>query len=363
MNAIVLVGGEGTRLRPLTYSLPKPLIPVLNRPMVSHLLSNLQKHGIDRVVLAANANEPRIEASLGDGSQFGLAIDYSYEVEPLGSGLAIKRAAEHVQGAFFVCNGDILTDLDLTAMIDRHTQTKAIMSVALTSVSDPSSFGIAEVEPDGRITRFLEKPGPGQTDSRWANAGTWLFEPEVLDLIPDRKMDGSIERLVMPSLIAQDHLVVGFKSEAYWMDAGTPERYLQLHHDLLSGRIPDWLPDELASRAAVGDCCDVSAEADLGPQVILDRGCNIGRSSHISGPSILGENCEVGDRTVIENSVIWSRTKIGAGSIIQDSIIGDGCLVGDGCILTGVILANGARAEDQVQLDRGTSLEPGEIAV
>ncbi len=331
--------------------------------MVVHLLSSLHKHGIERIVLAAGATDRRIQAMLGDGSQLGLTLDYSYETEPLGSGLAVKQAAEQFQGAFLVCNGDILTDLDLTAMIERHQQANAAISVSLTGVSDPSTFGIAEVEADGRITRFIEKPAPGQTLSRWANAGTWLFEPEVLDLIPDQKMDGSIERLVMPLLIAQGSLVAGFKSDAYWMDAGTPERYLQLHNDLLCGRIPAWLPAGLEGQAAISGCSEISASAKIEPRVILGRGCKVAESSHIAGPSILGEHCDLGENVLIEGSVIWSQTKIGAGSIVRDSIIGDGCLIGDGCVLIGAILANGSKVNDRVRLERGTSLEPGEVAV
>ncbi len=331
--------------------------------MVEYLLSSLREHGVERVVLAASATEQRIEAMLGDGSQLGLALEYSYETEPLGSGLAVKQAAQHFQDTFLVCNGDILTNLDLGAMIASHRQANATMSVSLTSVSDPSVFGIAEVEADGRITRFLEKPAPGQTPSRWANAGTWLFEPEVLELIPDEKMDGSIERLVMPSLIGHGSLVFGFKSDAYWMDAGTPERYLQLHRDLLGGRIPEWLPLDLDHQASIGDCSNVSGDAAIGSRVILGSGCNVGSSSKITGPSILGESCELGENVIVESSVIWPQTKIGLGSIVRDSIIGEGCSVGDGCVLTGVILANGARVNGKVELGRGTSLEPGEVAV
>ena len=331
--------------------------------MVCHLLNSLHEHGIERIVLAASAADRRIEAMLGDGSQFGLTLEYSYETEPLGSGLAVKQAAEHFQGAFLVCNGDILTDLDLTAMIERHRQLNAAMSVSLTAVSDPSAFGIAEIEADGRITRFIEKPAPGQTASRWANAGTWLFEPEVLELIPDQKMDGSIERLVMPSLIGRGSLVIGFKSDVYWMDAGTPERYLQLHTDLLSARIPGWVPADLDQQAEIGDCSQISASAQIDPRVMLGRGCKVADSSHIAGPSILGDHCELGENVQIKGSVIWPQTRIGAGSIIRDSIIGEGCLVGDGCVLTGAILANGAKVNGDVQLERGTSLEPGEVAV
>jgi mannose-1-phosphate guanylyltransferase len=362
MNAVILVGGGGTRLRPLTYAVPKPLIPVLNRPLVTHILDNLKRHGVTRIVFAASAGDRRLEAVLGDGASLGLSLSYCYETEPLGSGLAVKEAARDFDSAFFVCNGDVISNADLTRMAVQHQQRHAVMSIFLASVEDTSSYGIAELDPDARITRFVEKPPPGQAPSRWANAGTWFFEREVLEHIPDEKMDGSIERLVMPALIADGRLVLGFPDDAaYWMDVGTPERYLQIHRDILAGRLPDCLPGG-DGRALIGADAQIWPDAAIGAGVVLGGGCRIGGKVHLTGPSVFGAGCTVRERARVEGSVIWSDARIGAGAVVRNSILGEGCWVGDDAVVEGAVLANGAKVQRGVRLTPGARLEPGEVA-
>jgi mannose-1-phosphate guanylyltransferase len=362
VQAVILVGGGGTRLRPLTYAIPKPLIPVLNKPLIGHLISHLRNHGVERVVLAAAESDKRIEATIGDGADYGVPVSYSYETEPLGSGLAVKLAAQDFDGPFFVCNGDVLTDVDLTAMAAQHNERSAVMSIFLAPVADPSSYGIADVDETNRITRFVEKPPPGQAPSNLGNAGTWLFDPEVLDHIPDQKMDGSIERLVMPGLIAEGRLVLGFPSDAYWMDLGTPERYMQIHHDLLAGRLPTWLSSEALAGPLLGEGCEVWQDASIVAPAMLGRACRIGGGVRIQGPSVIGDNCAVREHATIERSVLWNDVRIGANAIVRDSIIGAGCWVGDDAVVESAVLANGARVQRGVRLTPGTRLEPDEVA-
>ena len=363
MNAVILAGGGGTRLRPLTYALPKPLIPVLNRPLISHLIANLRKAGVDRVVLATAASERRIEAALGDGRDLGLAVDYCYEHEPLGSGLAVKQAAHGFSETFCVCNGDVITDLDVAAMAAHHREAGAILSISLARVDDPSSYGVAALGPADRISRFVEKPPLGEAPSDWANAGTWLFEPELLDHIPDERMDRSLEQLVFPSLIADGRIVQGFPSDAYWMDVGTSERYLQLHADLLGGAIPAWLPDGIAAgRPALGEGCQVWPDAQIDDQVILGVGCRVGGLVRVAGPSVLGDACVLRERAIVERSLCWPDVKIGAGAVVRDSILGRGCLVGDDAVVEGAVLADGAAVQRGVHLAPGARLEPAEVA-
>jgi mannose-1-phosphate guanylyltransferase len=338
------------------------LIPVLNQPLISRVIANLQRHGVDRVVLAASAGERRIEASLGDGAQLGVKLTYCYETEPLGSGLAVKQAALGFDGPFFVCNGDIITDLDLTAMAARHHERTAILSISLSSVEDPSGYGVVELAAGDRITRFVEKPARGEAPSSWANAGTWIFEPEVLKHIPDEKMDGSLERLVFPSLIADGFVVQGFPSDAYWMDVGTSERYLNLHYDILNGRLDGWLPQGAMDGPCLGDGCEVWPDARLGARVVLGRNCRVGGLVRIAGPSVLGDGCSVRDHAAIERSVLWSDVKVGSGAVVRDSIVGDGCWIGDDAVVEGAVLANGARVKRGVRLAPGARLEPEEVA-
>ena len=362
MDAVILVGGGGTRLRPLTYAVPKPLIPVLNKPLVAHLISNLATHGVENVVLAASATEKRIEAALGEGYGLGVHISYAYEEEPLGSGLAVKAAAKDFQGPFFVCNGDVITDLDLSSMAQRHRDRGATLSISLSSVEDPSGFGVVELTDADRITRFVEKPARGEAPSSWANAGTWIFEPEVLDHIPDERMDGSLERLVFPSLIADGFIVQGFPSDAYWMDVGTSERYMQLHRDILADRLHGWLPEGAGNAPVLGQNCEVWPDAHIGARVIMGIGCRVGGQALIQGPTVMGDRCDVRERGRVEHSVVWSNAKIGAGAVVRDSIIGSDVWVGDEAVVEGAVLANGARVKRGGRLGPGARLEPDEVA-
>jgi mannose-1-phosphate guanylyltransferase len=335
----------------------------VNRPLISHILANLQRHGVDRVVFAASAGDSRLEEALGDGASMGLSLSYHYETEPLGSGLAVKQAAQDFDSAFFVCNGDVINDVDLSEMAAVHNERDAVMSIFLASVEDPSSYGIADLDATDRITRFVEKPPVGQAPSSWANAGTWLFAPEVLNHIPDEKMDGSIERLVMPALIADGHLVLGYAAEdAYWMDVGTPERYLRIHHDILSGRLSGCVPEHVAGHAAVGEGSEVWRDAELGPQVMLGSGCRVGGRVRMLGPVVLGAGCVVREKAVVESSVLWSDVKVGAGAIVRNSILGAGCWVGDDAVVENAVLANGAKVQRGVHLSPGARLEPDEVA-
>ena len=362
MNAVILVGGGGTRLRPLTNAVPKPLIPVFNRPLLARIIAHLVRNGVDRVVLAASAAETRLEAALGDGRDLDVELSYSYEQEPLGSALAVKQAASDFNSAFFVCNGDIFTDLDLRAMLDRHDACGATLSIALGSVDDPTAYGIAELDPQDRIVRFVEKPTRDDAPSLWANSGTWIFEPEVLEHIPDKKMDGSLERLVFPSLIADGFVVQGFPSDAYWIDAGTPERYLQLHYDVFAGKMPGWLPEGFASIPVVGEGCQVGADVVLASNVLIGRNTVVGADTKIDGPSVLGDNCDIGNHARISESVLWSEVRVGARAVVRDSIIGAGCSIEDDAKVVGATLANGAKVTRGRHLDAGSKLEPNEIA-
>ena len=359
MNAVVLVGGGGTRLRPLTYAIAKPLIPVMNRPLIVHILDNLKRHGVDRVVLAASAKDRSIEEAIGDGSQLGFEVSYSYETEPLGSGLAVKAAAQAFDSAFFVCNGDVITDVDLSAMAALHNERRATLSIFLAPVEDPTAYGVAELGEADRIVRFVEKPALADAPSNWANAGTWLFEPEVLDHIPDERMDRSLEQLVFPALIGEGFLVQGLASTAYWMDVGTSERYLQLHEDILSGRVSGLFPQSFKSPVFAD--AKTGKDVRVGERVVVGPNCRLGDGLNIDGPAVIGEGCDLGPRVTIEGAVLWSQVVAGEGASIRDSIVGEGCLIGAGALVEGAVLANGARVGSGVRLGPGARLEPGEV--
>src|SRR5579864_5079461 len=215
MQAVVLVGGEGTRLRPLTYALPKPMAPVLGRPFIGWIIERLRKAGVDDVILSCCYLPDAIEAHFGDGAAFGVRLHYMLESEPLGTGGAIKNAIDLIKGPIFVSNGDILTGLDLGALRETHVRNRALATIHLRTVDDPSQFGVVETDAGGRVHRFLEKPSPGETDARDINAGTYVLEREAVEAIPSGR-PVSIERETFPLLIERTNRVYALSTTDYW---------------------------------------------------------------------------------------------------------------------------------------------------
>src|SRR5579871_3149419 len=232
LQGIILVGGEGTRLRPLTYRTPKAIVPILGRPFLEHMLVYLRGHGVTAVSLALGHLADPIRAYFGDGSRWGIDLRMVVEAEPLGSAGAIKQFQPELVRPFFAFNGDILTNIDLTAMQQQHERRNAAVSIALMEVEDPSGFGVVELDDDQRVRRFVEKPPRELAPSRWANAGIWLFEPRTLDRIPARRRS-MVETELFPELIAANERVQGYCQRAFWVDIGTPERYLSVQLQML----------------------------------------------------------------------------------------------------------------------------------
>ncbi len=318
MRAVVLVGGFGTRLRPLTDSVPKSMLPIAHVPLIARLVGGLERGGVDAVTLALGFRpEPFVEA-FPDARCGGVALDYAVEPEPLDTAGAIRFAADHagIDDTFVVVNGDVLTDLDLGRLVATHRARGAEATIHLIAVDDPSAFGVAELDDSGRILAFVEKPAPGTEPSNLINAGTYVLEPSVLDLIePGRPV--SVERDTFPRLVAQGRMY-GVATEDYWIDAGRPEPYLRANIDLVSGRrgAPVRAVDPAASVGA-----DVTLdEAVIGPGAVVDRGATVVRSVVLPGAS-------VGAGAVVEESIVMGvvgdraravRAVVGAGAIIAD---------------------------------------------
>ena len=235
MKAILLVGGEGTRLRPLTYTTPKPLLPLANRPFVERQIEWLASHGVTDVVLSLGYRADRFIEHFPNSGHAGVRLSYAVEPEALGTAGGIRFAAGDANERVIVCNGDILTDMDLGELLEFHEFHRADATIALTQVDDPSAFGVVPTREDGQVIAFVEKPPAGQAPTDWINAGTYILEPRVLEMIPER-LHVSIEREIFPRLLEQsDGRLFASHSTAYWLDMGTPEQYLQAHHDLLTG--------------------------------------------------------------------------------------------------------------------------------
>jgi mannose-1-phosphate guanylyltransferase len=337
MKAVVLVGGEGTRMRPLTETTPKPLIPLVDRPGLDHVLDHLARHGVHEVVLSSPYLErtfhPFIESRHGDP-----AITWITETEPLGTGGAIVNALDALDDEpFFALNGDILTDLDLTAMLGRHREAEAALTIALHHVEDARAFGLVITGDDGRVQEFREKPAdpiPGDV-----NAGTYLLDPAVLrDWVPDRSI--SIEREIFPAVIEAGHTVIGFLGDAYWMDLGTPEKYLQAHFDLLEGRVRG-----IAYSAPwVAPNADVDLRARLGRWVAVGAEARIGADAEVD-ESVVHPGASVADGARVRRTVVGPGAHVGAGATLDGCVLGAGARVADGLALTDVKIATDAAVD------------------
>ena len=357
MKAVILVGGEGTRLRPLTHNTPKAMMPVLNTPFLVHVIRHLARHQVTEITLAQGYLAQPIEGYLGNGRQFGVKLSYVAEDTPRGTAGAVKNAEKHVDEAFLVLNGDIFTDLDITAMIDFHRQQKATATLALTPVDDPTSYGLIETDTEGRITRFLEKPKPEEVTTNMINAGTYVLEPDILAQIPPQAKV-SFEYQVFPQLLAQGKPVYAFTSAAYWIDMGTPEKYLQLHRDLLGGQSRQYaLPPD--KDVLIDEPCDIHPTARIKGPVVIGGNCTIGREVRINGPVVMGEGCTIGEDSVIEDSVLWQNVRLGPQASLKSCIIADNCYCQAGSSGEGAVLGHNVTLPASCKLEPGRRIEPG----
>jgi mannose-1-phosphate guanylyltransferase len=338
MQALVLAGGEGTRLRPLTHTVPKPVMPLAGRPFLTFMLDWLRGHDVDDVLLSCGFLAQQVEDVLGDEHE-GMRLRYVHEDEPLGTAGPVRLAADEglLEERLFILNGDVLTDMDLTAQLAFHEHKDASATLALIAVDDTASYGVVPTADDGAVEEFLEKsPGPAPTNR--INAGAYVIEREVVDRIPAGRAV-SFEREVFPALVGNG--LYGFMSEGYWIDIGTPERYLEATYELLSGRMKSTLParDETGS---------------LVYQPALVAG------AHIGPQTVLGRHCRVGAESFVERSVLHERVSVGQGCTVREAVLGDGVQVGDGAeIEPGAMLGSGVTVEPGEVVEAGTRLEPG----
>ncbi len=339
MKAVVLVGGEGTRLRPLTYTTPKPLLPVANQPFCERQLTWLARYGIDEVVLSIGYLPDAFRARFPEGHYGGVRLHYAVEDVPLGTAGAIRYAAEvaGIAERFVVCNGDVLTDLDLGSLIDFHGARRAEATISLTRVSDPSRFGVVPTRDDGRVIAFVEKPDPGRAPTDWINAGTYVLEPHMLDRIP-LGVNVSIERATFPRMLEQGGSLYAMQSTAYWLDMGVPQQFLTANADVLAGllgRPP--LPG--ATESAPGIWHDGSSSVDdsavLEAPVLLGDGCVVGAGAKVSA-TVIGAGAHVGPGAVVARSVLLAEAHVGSSTVVEDSVVGMRSRVDDGAAISGI---------------------------
>jgi mannose-1-phosphate guanylyltransferase len=338
VQALILAGGEGTRLRPLTYTTPKPVMPLAGRPFLSFMLDWANGHGVDEVILSCGFLSDGVKRVLGDIYD-GMRLRYVVEEEPLGTAGPVRLALDEdvLEERLIVLNGDVLTDIDLTAELDQHARTGARVTLALYAVDDTASYGVVPTDAEGRVEAFLEK-AEGETPTNRINAGAYVVEREVIESIPAGR-PVSFEREVFPRLVREG--LYGYMAEGYWIDIGTPQRYLESTWDLLAGRVQSKLPPRDETGSLVDESCLVSG-AHVGPQ------------------SVLGRHCSVGSDSRIERSVLHDRVIVGADATVRESVLAEGVRVGQrAAIGPGVMVGAGAVIGDDAVVDAGVRLDPG----
>ncbi|HXQ91163.1 MAG TPA: sugar phosphate nucleotidyltransferase, partial [Acidimicrobiales bacterium] len=339
MKAVIMAGGEGTRLRPLTSNQPKPMLPMGNRPMMEHVVNLLRQHGFEDIVVTVAFMANAIRSYFGDGSEFGVRMVYATEETPLGTAGSVRNARDELDERFVVISGDVLTDLDLTSLVAHHDSKGALATIALKAVDNPLEFGIVITRDDGSIERFLEKPTWGQVFSDTINTGIYVLEPEIFDFIDEgRAVDFSEE--VFPGVLAAEKPLFGYVAGGYWEDVGTLEAYLRAHQDIL---------DENVAVHVSG--------FSLRPGVWLGKGAELDPSAVVRGPAIIGDNCHIGAGGVLgEYCVIVANARIGDNASLERTVIHDNAFLGPGVRLDGCVLGRSCDLRQGVRCEEGVVL-------
>ena len=348
MKAILLAGGQGTRLRPLTLHTPKAIVPIFNRPFLYYQIDLLRQISeIDEVILSLNYQPQRIEAIVGDGADLGLKVRYLVEPKPLGTAGAVKYAERYLDDSVVVFNGDVLTQIDLGAVLRLHRERQARATIVLTPVENPAAYGLVETDADGNVRHFREKPDPDAITCNTINAGIYILEPATFDRIPKDTM-WSIERSYFPSLVDRRETFVAYIDRGYWIDIGTLAKYRQVHRDIMDGRyraLP--LLDRRNSLMWLAPDARVERDVELEGPYFIDGDCLIRSRARLRPYTVLGRGCTIDEGAEVEDSVIWADTEIGRESSVRRSILGRGCRVGR-CAVVGpdVVLGDGSAVTD-----------------
>jgi mannose-1-phosphate guanylyltransferase len=356
MQAVILVGGEGTRLRPLTSTVPKPVVPLVDRPFIAYMLEWLTRHGVDDVVMSCGFLATAVRNVLGDGSGYGIRLRFVEEPDPRGTAGALKYAEELLDERFLMLNGDVLTDIDLTAQIAQHERTGAVGTLALVPVEDPSAYGLVRLDEDRSVREFVEKPAADQIDTNLISAGAYVLERSILDLIAPGE-NVSIERQIWPQLVG--HGLFAFPDEAYWLDIGTPQRYLQGTFDIIEGKVDTAVRDRLGeSYLAVAPDAELSGRAV--PPAVVESRARVAAGAQVGPLVVLGSGVTVGAGSTVERSVVLQGAEVGERCVLRDCIVAAGARIGDGAQITGgAVLGEGATIGADNVVTRGARIFPG----
>jgi NDP-sugar pyrophosphorylase family protein len=343
MQSLILAGGKGTRLRPLTMHTPKPIMPIANRPFLYYQLELLKRANVHDCILSLSYQPQKIEDKFGDGTLYGMRVSYTVEASPLGTAGAYRNAEGLINESTIVFNGDVLTDIDLNEVIHFHREKNALATLVLTPVANPTAYGLVETDEDGRIKRFLEKPKPEEVTCNTINAGIYILEPKVLEYIPAGE-SYMFEYGVFPALLKNNEPFYAYIYDGYWRDIGSSASYLQSNLDVLAGKI-NILERPSNER---GEKFDETAEIDT--LSVVDPSCTIKAGAQIIN-SVISRNCYIGEKAHIENSVIRGVSRIETSAQIRNSVLGKSCHVGrSASISNGAVLGDKSVVTDYSQI-------------
>ena len=351
MKAILLAGGKGTRLRPLTIHTPKPIVPIFDRPFLRYQLDLLkQVPEIEEVILSLNYQPRRVEEVFGDGSSSGLPLSYVVEPTPLGTAGAVRYAGESLRGSVIVFNGDVMTEVDLRAVIALHQERQAKATIVLTAVENPTAYGLVETDAQGNIRNFLEKPNPDEITCDTINAGIYILEPETFERIP-KDQPWSIERSFFPSLIERHETFVAYIYRGYWIDIGTPEKYMQVHRDIMDGRYKAAPFAESHAMPRIAPSARIEERVTIEGPCFIDENVVIKAGAHIGPYSVLGREVHVGENAVIDDAIVWAHSRISEEAIVRRSVLGRHCHIGRHALVQdGIVLGDKSVVTDHSRL-------------
>ncbi|MGE5588920.1 MAG: sugar phosphate nucleotidyltransferase [Clostridia bacterium] len=364
MKAMVMAAGVGSRLEPLTVNVPKPMVPVVTRPAMEHILALLRRHGVTEVVANLWHLPESIEAYFGNGAAFGVSLRYSREEELRGTAGGVLAAKSLLlshagEATFLLIAGDALTCADLTRLVEFHREKRALVTIGLKPVADPSRFGVVVTDDDGRVLAFQEKLGPGEARSNLANTMIYVFEPEIFDHIP-AKGAPDFGKDVFPRLVREGAPFYGLVLDEYWCDIGTLSQYRLAHRDILSGAVNIDIPGrEVSPGVWVGEGAEIHRAATLLAPVLIGRGARVGPGVRVGPYSVIGDNCVVDEGAHVFQSVIWNNTRVGREATLNDCVVGSECYLKRGASLgEGVVLSDECVVEEGGVVKRNVKIGP-----
>ena len=363
MKALIMAAGYGTRLEPLTLAVPKPMVPIVNFPTMQHNLELLKKYGFTEITANIHYHPEQIENYFSDGQKFGVNLAYSFEEKLLGTAGGVKLMAETIAGigeTFVVLSSDALTDINLSRLVEFHKKKKALVTAALCQVSDVSEFGVVLLDGDERITGFQEKPAPEKALSDLANTGIYVFEPEILKMIPDGPYD--FGRQLFPKLVAEKAAIYGHKMVGYWSDVGGLDKYLQSNFDAMTGAVQIGIPGKRHGKATwIGEREKLAPSARFEGSVIIGNHYSIGEDVYIKD-AVIGDKCVVEAGAVIVGSALWTSVTVGRRAEVRDSVVGSFCYVGENArVGAGSVISNRCTVRADKTIPPASKIKPDSI--